>query len=261
MSGFLAFLDKEFREILRTWRIWVLPGILLVMGITSPALAALAPRIVESVTSGQPDVVIEMPDPDWVDAYLQYAQQLQQIVLLALIIVTAGLVSGERRSGTAILVLTKPVSRAAFIAAKFIAQTALVAGAMVPATLGCWLLTLAIFEDAPAGKLIESSLIFLVLAVLFIAITLLFSTLVNSQAGAAGLGLLAFLVITILSAIGPTREYTPAGLFNAVGAVISEPDVAILIPLLTGLLATALFLALTILLFTRQEQSGRMGAG
>ncbi len=43
MSSFRAFLGKELREIVRTWRIWVLPGIVLFFAVTGPVIARLPP--------------------------------------------------------------------------------------------------------------------------------------------------------------------------------------------------------------------------
>jgi ABC-2 type transport system permease protein len=261
VNGFLAFLGKELLEIRRTWRIWVLPGILMAVGLSSPILAAISPRLIESLTAGQPDVIIQIPDPTAIDAYLQFAQSLLQIVLLALIIVAAGVVSSERRSGTAILVLTKPVSRSAFLLAKFIAQMLLIVVALIPASFACWLVTLALFDEAPPGVFVQSTLLYVVLAALFIATMMVFSTLVNSQAGAAGLGLVMYLIIGIFSGWGPTQEYSPAGLFSAIGNILTGADPPILGPVLTGILATGLLLTLAILIFTRQEQTGCMGTG
>lgn len=261
MNGFLAFFYKEIREILRTWRIWVLPGILLVVGLSSPVLAAITPWLLESVTADQPDVVVQMPDPDATDAYIQWAQQLVQIALLALVIAVAGIVSNERRNGTAVLVLTKPVSRAAFILAKFSAQTLLLIVGLIPATIVCWLMTRAIFDEAPVQVLIESTLLFLVLGILFIGVQTLTSTLVNSQAGAAGLGFVAYILISIFANWGPTRDFSPAGVLNAIGSVFGDDGAQALIPVATSLLATALILALAIAIFTRQEQAGRVGSG
>jgi ABC-2 type transport system permease protein len=261
MSGFLAFLLKELLEIRRTWRLWVLPGILLAFGLSSPVLAALTPRLLESMTNEQPGLIIQIPDPTSTDAYRQFVQSLMQIVLLALIIVTAAMVSGERRSGTAVLVLTKPVSRAAFLVAKFIAQMTLIILALIPAAFVCWLVTFLVFEEAPALAFVQSMLVFMVIAAFFVAVMLVFSTLVNSQAGAAGLGLLVYLVFTILTGWGPTQQYSPAGLYSAVGNLITGADTPVVIPVITGLLTTAILLALAILIFTRQEQSGRMGSG
>jgi len=36
MNGFTVFARKEAREILRTWRVWVLPGILAFFALTGP---------------------------------------------------------------------------------------------------------------------------------------------------------------------------------------------------------------------------------
>ena len=47
---------------------------------------------------------------------------LAQLVIIAVIIAGAATISSERRAGTAVLVLTKPISRAGFVVAKAISQ-------------------------------------------------------------------------------------------------------------------------------------------
>jgi len=69
MTGFRAFLWKEFVEILRTWRIWVIPGMLVFFGVTSPIVAALTPALVRSMAASAPGVVIHIPPPTALDAY------------------------------------------------------------------------------------------------------------------------------------------------------------------------------------------------
>ncbi|MBK8647442.1 MAG: ABC transporter permease [Gemmatimonadetes bacterium] len=136
MSGFIPLLAKEFLEIRRTWRLWVVPGILAFFAVTGPIMALLTPRLLASMAAQQPGVVITVPDPTAVDAYAQFVKGLMQMVLLALIIGGGGLVSGERASGTAIMVLTKPVSRAAFILSKLVAELALLLAATMLTTGG-----------------------------------------------------------------------------------------------------------------------------
>jgi ABC-2 type transport system permease protein len=109
MTGLGAFVRKELTEIVRTWRIWVIPGMLVFFGITSPIIAALTPALVQSMTASQPGVVIRVPPPTALDAYAQFLKNLDQFVLIAIVISGAGAVSGERSSGTAILALTKPI--------------------------------------------------------------------------------------------------------------------------------------------------------
>ena len=102
MTGLVAFLRKELTEIRRTWRLWVIPGMLVFFGLTSPIIAALTPALVHSMTAAQPGVVIQLPAPTALDASAQFLKNLDQFVLIAVVIAGAAVVSGERASGTAI---------------------------------------------------------------------------------------------------------------------------------------------------------------
>lgn len=261
MNGFPVLLGKEWMEIWRTWRIWVLPGILLVVGLSSPILAAITPWLLESLTTEGAEVIIQIPEPEAIHSYQQFVQMTTQIVLMALIVVSGSLVTSERRSGTAVLVLTKPVSVAAFLLSRFVSQTLLVIGGLIPAALVCWLGTLLVFGDAPVIPFVKLVLLFGVLSMLLVAVMLVCSTLVNSTAGAAGIGFGIYLVTTILSGFGPTRDYSPAGLYSAIAGVINNTDPPVLLPVLTAILATGLLILLAIRIFTRQELASRLGSG
>ena len=113
MRGFGVFLGKEFSEFFSTWRAWVLPIIVVAIGALSPVVANLQP------TYG-------LPIATTVVAYQHFSSNLIQVVLMAVIISVAGIVSAELRSGTAILMLTKPVSRVSFVLAKVAMKTVLV---------------------------------------------------------------------------------------------------------------------------------------
>ena len=63
MTGFTAFVRKEFEEIRKTSRMWVLPGIMLFFGLTNPILAKLTPLLLKSTAGTQSGLVIQMPDP------------------------------------------------------------------------------------------------------------------------------------------------------------------------------------------------------
>lgn len=259
MTGFAVWFHKELLEIRRTWRIWVIPGLLLFVAITSPILAQVTPDLVRSLASEEPGVVIELPDPVATDAIRQWVQSLSQIMLIAVIIASAGLVANERRSGTAALVLTKPLSRAAFIMAKAAAQSLLVAIATVIAALVCGALTQAMFDDLPVRAFVEATAVWLVVAILFIAIMMLVQTIVPAMAGAAGIGIAIYVLATIAALWRPARDYSPAGLFGAMDDLVSGDDVALLWPILTSVLLAALCLTASIWLFSRQPQTGRTG--
>src|SRR5665811_336834 len=92
-------------------------------------------------------------------AYIQWIKNLSQIALFALIIIYGSIVSSESKSGTAVLVLTKPVSRTAFVIAKAAVHSAFLAVLVVAGTLVTWALTAAVFGQAPGSALWSSALV------------------------------------------------------------------------------------------------------
>ena len=254
MRGFAAFLRKELREILRTWRIWALPGIVIFFALTGPALAKYTPQLLESLMTEQPEgLVIQLPDPTYVDAYLQWTKNLSQIVLFAVIIMFAGMISAEKRSGTAALVLTKPLSRAAMVLAKFTSQSALLVGTVVVGAGLTWLATLPFFPDPPLTPLVQATAVWIVLGLFFLALMLLISAAIDSQAGAAGLGLAAYLVISILTVWGPAVRYGPAGLVGAPTEIAMGEAGSLLWPIVVTLALTAALVAAAVAVFRRRE--------
>jgi ABC-2 type transport system permease protein len=252
MSGFAVFARKEAREILRTWRIWVLPGILLFFALTGPVLARFTPEIVGAVAGDQLKG-FKIPTPNYQDSYAQWIKNLSQIGLFALIIIYGSIISSERRSGTAVLVLTKPVSRTAFVIAKAAVHSAFLAILVVAGTLVTWGLTAAVFTKAPGSALWSSALVWLVFGVLFITLMTLLSVLIGSAAGAAGAGLGTYALVSIAAVWKPLGTYSPAALATQPASLAAGKDVAVLWPVLTSLLLSAVFVALATLAFRRRD--------
>jgi len=253
MRGFSVFLGKEFKEIVRTWRMWVLPVIMIAFGVMSPVLAKITPQLLDSIAGEQAGVVLEIPDPTTIDAYLQFMKNNTQIALFAIIISMAGMISGERKSGTAALVLTKPVSRGGFVTAKVVSNSVLVAVSTLLAWGACLAVTAMLFEVEFVAEFARGTAAWLVLALMFVAVMALLSVAIKSQAGAAGAGLGVYLGIAIFSAWGPARDYTFAGLLTAGDRLVMGEDPALVLPVTTAVLMALACVALAVALFRRQE--------
>jgi ABC-2 type transport system permease protein len=254
VNGFVAFVRKEATEILRTWRILVLPGILLFFAITGPVMARFTPEILKAV-AGMPAAAIQalIPDPTYLDAYGQWAKNLSQIGLFALIIVYGGLVSSERKTGTAVLVLTKPVSRTAFIAAKVFVHAAFLTATVTVGTLVTWGGTVLTFGSAPAAPLLDSAFAWLVFGVLFLCLMTLLSVALPSQAGAAGIGIGIYALLAIAGLSETLTLYTPVGLSSAPATLAAGHPFALFWPVLSSIALSVALIAAAAWLFTRQE--------
>ena len=253
MRGFAVFAGKEVREILRTWRIWVLPGILLLFAVSSPFLARFTPELVTALAGDQLGG-IALPPGTALDSFAQWIKNLTQITLFALIIIEGGIVSSEVTSGTAILVLTKPVSRTAFVVAKALVQSAFLTLVVGVSTLVTWALTAAVFGTAPARPVWTASAVWLVLGIFYIAMMTLFSVAIRSQAGAAGAGIAAFIALSVAGLWKPLSDYSPAGLaVRATSLAADSATASPLWPIVSSLIASLVLVWLATRLFRRAE--------
>jgi ABC-2 type transport system permease protein len=253
MSGFTTFLGKELTEIRKTWRIWVIPGMLVFFAITSPIIAAVTPALLGSISKSQPGVVVKMPSPTWRDSYAQYLKSLSQMVLIAVVISGAGAVSGERSAGTAVLTLTKPVSRAAFVMGKIVSQAGLLIAATILSTAVCVALTIGVFGPAPLEPLLTAVSIWTVDALLLIVVMTLFSAGFASRGASAGAGLGFWFLTLLISIWPPANRYTFVGLMSASGKALMQQPTGALWPVATALIAGVLGAWAAVRVFERQE--------
>ena len=140
-----AFFRKELLEIFKTAKIYIIPLLFLLFGFTSPVITKLLPDIL----AGLGEMEITLPEMSWVDAFGQFFKNLNQIGIVAVVLVFMGSVAEEKHRGTAIMVLSKPVSKAAFVLAKFGAAALLVLFSLIPAHLACYIYTKVLFGEAP----------------------------------------------------------------------------------------------------------------
>lgn len=253
MRSALVFARKETFEILRTWRVFVLPAILLLFAVTAPLIAKYTPELLSAV-AGDQFSSLRLPTPTAGDAYAQWIKNLGQIGIFALIIIYGGIVSGERRSGTAVLVLTKPVSRVAFVVVKAAVNILYLTVLLAAGTLVTWGVTALVFGDAPGGPLWSSALVWLVLAVFYLGLMTLFSVLIPSAAGAAGLGLGLFVVISVAAVWRPVAGWSPGGLLGRASTLAAGTATdQVLWPVLVSLAVAAAAVAAAAAVFRRQE--------
>jgi ABC-2 type transport system permease protein len=252
VTGLGLLLGKELREQARTMRLVVVLAVFAIIGLLSPVFARYVREIVEAIGGGQFEGMI--PEPTVADAMAQFTKNIGQFGVLVAILVTMGSVATEKERGTAAFLLTKPIGRTAFVAAKVLSIGGLLALATAVAGLLCWIYTAILFEPLPAGHFAAAvALVWLSLAVLS-ALTFLASVVTRSALVAGGIGFGVFVLVGILSALPGIGAYLPTGLWGAadVLALGTLPD-----PLAGPILANVGFLLAAVGLaawsFSRQE--------
>jgi len=252
MSGFGALLRKELLEGWRTARIQVVATVFLLVGLSSPLLARFTPELLRAVGGDQFQIVL--PTPSAADAYDQLAKNLGQFGALTAVLLAMGSVASEKERGTAALILTKPASRGAFLAAKLVAIAATLLVATAIAAAGAWFYTLVLFEPLDVSGFAVAALLQWLALVSFAAITFLGSTLTRSALAAAGLGVVAFIVLGIVSVVPTLGTYMPTGLGEPARAIaLGLPGVDAVGPTIATVALIAALAGVSWLAFRRQE--------
>ena len=251
--NFWVVFQKEMLEQWRTYKVLIVVAILFLFGLTSPLLAKFTPEMlaaVPGIPAGLSDVI---PTPTIADAISQYVKNMSQFGILLALLMTMGSVAQEKERGTAALVLTRPVSRATFLLAKFAGLAVTFTASLTLAALGCWYYTLLLFDALPWGPFLAQNGLMLIVFLVYVAMTLFCSTLVRSQSGAGGLAFGGLILMAGLGAIPRLGEYLPGRLFEwGMGLTFGVQKTA-WPALLLSLGLIFVFLLAAILVFRKQE--------
>ena len=252
MTGLATLLRKELLEQWRTTRLPIVATVFLLVGLSSPLLARFTPEILSAV--GGDVFQIVLPAPTAADAYDQLAKNLGQFGVLIAVLLAMGSVATEKERGTAALLLTKPVSRGAFLLAKLVAISVTLGISTVIAAAGAWFYTLVLFEPLPLAGFTGAMVLQWLALVAFAAITFLGSTLTRSALAAAGLGVASFIALGIVGIVPAIGRYLPTGLFEpARGLALGQTGVDAFGPTVATLAFIAALVGVAWLSFRRQE--------
>ena len=199
MNGFWVLARKELLEQRRTWKFLALLGIFTAVAL----LTTIIPFIVALVQDWDRDV------SDARDVLLGYGFTTVALGTLLAIIVAMGSLANERASGTAAMTLSKPVSRFAFVSAKFLGLVLSIFAAVAIASFIKYILTLILFDDGGLAGFSAFMAIIGVYLVFIGSIAFFWSGMFSRQLLAGGIALVLFIAMLPLSEIPHTQKYWP----------------------------------------------------
>ncbi|MBN1223475.1 MAG: ABC transporter permease subunit [Candidatus Aminicenantes bacterium] len=254
MTG--AMFKKEWKESIRRYRLVVIVGVLLLIGVISPVSAKLLPKMMEMLatqanTQGFEFTYDKEPTPQ--DALIQYNKNLGLLPLL-IAIMGMGLVAEEKIRGTAETVLTKPVSRFSLFLAKFSVFSLITFLAVVTGGGVCFFYATILLGPLDWGRFLFFNFLILFYFIPYIAIILFLSVAIKSMAGAAAAGIGAYFSFMIMAGFPWIGKFTPQGLYSytsKMSAGMAAPDW--FTPFVSSLCITILFFLLSKIVFEKQE--------
>src|SRR5207253_10853989 len=117
----------------------------------SPLVAKFTPELFRLLPDGE-QIAGLIPPPTILDAVAQYLKNMSQFIVILALLLTMGAVTQEKEHGTAAMMLSKPLPRWVFLAAKFAALSLIFAGSLVLAGAGAYYYTWLLFGSLDAAN-------------------------------------------------------------------------------------------------------------
>ncbi|MDE7273455.1 MAG: ABC transporter permease [Lachnospiraceae bacterium] len=251
MSGYLAFVRKEFAENIKNYRFLILFAVFLIFGMMSAFLAKFTPEILSALSAD-----MEMSsEPVALDAWKQFYKNISGVGFSAFIILYGSCLSSEYSKGTLVLMVTKGLSRKNVILAKYTV-------AAVFMTISYWTsyaftygYTAFLWVDTKLSNVAFAALAlwfagFLYLSILMIG-CVLFQQTFTSILFTGGIAA----IISLLGMIEPLAKFSPLNLttqnIDLISGVAAPSD--FILPTLTSVIISIMGLLIAIRLFKTKE--------
>lgn len=203
VSTFMTLLGKECLELLRSFKLVWVPIVFAVLGITQPVLSYYMPILIEKAGNMPEGTVIEIPPPAGSQVLGDTLSQFGLMGLLILALAFMGTVSSERNSGASSLVLVKPVPYSSYIGSKWASMLLLSWGSLLIGYAASWYYTWLLIEFVDIGPFLISYVLYGLWFTFILTVTLIFSTLLRSAAGAAFSSLGVAVLLSMLTSLLP----------------------------------------------------------
>ncbi|MFG6118893.1 ABC transporter permease [Thalassobacillus sp. B23F22_16] len=226
MMQFLTVFKREMLESGRNFKwIWV-PLVFILLGLSDPLSTYYLPQIIESV-GGLPDgTSFDIPTPPPHDVLMMSLAQFSQLGVLVVALMAMGLISGERKSGVAELVLVKPVKYSTYVSAKWTATSVLVLVSLFAGLLASWYYVNLLFGDVSFLHLLATWFFYGLWLVFVISISVWMNTLFKVPGLVGFLTILLVILTSIVTNIfDHVLEWSPAKLSPYIRTMLSDGSI------------------------------------
>lgn len=213
MKQLTAFTCKEFMELVRSGKIYILLSVFVMFGIMNPAIAKLTPWMMDlmSESLAQSGITVTDIEITAMTSWEQYYKNMP-MELIVIVLMFGGVLTSEFQKGTLINMLTKGLSRWKILASK--AVMVLISYSV------CYFISFGItygynayfWGNNVASHVFLGALLSYLLGLFWLSLIFVFSVFMKSGISVImGVGTV-YAVTLILGMIGPVADYLPVKL-------------------------------------------------
>jgi ABC-2 type transport system permease protein len=248
LQGFGRLFAKEMKSWWGTRR-WLVQGLVWTLGLNGLLFVALFVLPPLMAAQGEP-----LGDLLEIGGQMYFALGTMAVAV-GVVVLTQGSVIDERESGTAAWILSKPVSRSAFVLSKVAANSIsiLVLMVLIPALLALLQLSLASEGQVQWPAFALAVLLMALHTLFYLTLTILLGVRFENRGTILGVALALLLGGMLLRNLPVVALVMPWLLPDIAGVVMTEPQQLLLLPVVMTGLWTLAFISTALLTFNRIE--------
>jgi ABC-2 type transport system permease protein len=256
MNQFMVLFKKESLESWRNFKwIWM-PISFLLLGVMDPITQHFLPQILDSVGDLPEGAVIQLPEPSAQDVLTMSLGNLDMFGILIIVLASMGIISGERKSGVAAMILVKPVSHVSFVLSKWFFSLILMWVSYFIGLLASWYYTGLLFDFIPFSDFLLTFVVYGIWLSMVITITIFFNAFVKTP-GIVGFVTLATIILLNMIKGIPVEwlAWNPARLMSYAGQSLLQDSLPehMMPAIILTVLFIFLLLIVSVFVFRKKE--------
>lgn len=253
MKSYFIFLKKEVVEFFKTWKFLIMLILFLSSSVLAPILTYIMPTLWEKIGFNPGDEMSDLFSRTMNTSYTQYISNQMQMGFLAIVFITCLAIVREKSKGTAVLTLTKNISRTSFILAKFTSYAfwyTLIYVISYAVFVG---LTQLLIKESFNTNALQAILIFYLAGLFYVTSSIFASCIGKNTLVSCLIGFAIYALNIIFAAIPYLRNFAPGTLINLSVTALNGDFNDLLEPLITTLILIPVLLISGVVVFSKQE--------
>lgn len=241
----MTLLRLEILRLVRTRRWLLVVGVYAFFGLVGPLFARYLNEIIDRFGGGEIIVVGHEPQP--VDGIVQFLGNVNQLGILAVIVVAAGSLAIDARPEIAAFLRTRVARTRSLLFPRLVVVGGVAGVALILGTAVAWVLTAVLIGPLPVGAMLVGTLLGLLYLGVVVAVVAAVATFTRSVVGTVFASLAVVIAMPILALAPPLTRWVPSGLLTAVAGLVDGEGVSVYAPAtVTSLVVVAASVALAV---------------